>query len=47
MVSGAAGLQGTLAVFVGVDAGLVAHNRKNFSMRQTAALPLVTITAWE
>jgi NADPH2:quinone reductase len=47
MVGGVGGLQGTLAGFIAVDADLLAHQPKNFSMRQSAALPLVTITAWE
>jgi NADPH2:quinone reductase len=47
MVGGVGGLQGTLAEFVTVDADLLAHKPKNLSMRQAAALPLSTITAWE
>jgi NADPH:quinone reductase-like Zn-dependent oxidoreductase len=47
MVGGVGGLQGTLAEFIAVDAGLLAHKPKNLSMRQAAALPLITITAWE
>ena len=47
MVGGVGGLQGTLAQFVAVDTDLLAHKPKNLSMRQAAALPLVTITAWE
>lgn len=47
MVGGVGGLQGTLAQFVIADAGLLAHKPKNLSMRQAAALPLSTITAWE
>jgi NADPH:quinone reductase len=47
MVGGVGGLQGTLAEFVMVDAGLLAHKPKNLSMRQAAALPLSIITAWE
>jgi NADPH:quinone reductase len=47
MVGGVGGLQGTLAEFVAVDVDLLAHKPKNLSMRQAAALPLVTITAWE
>jgi len=30
-----------------VDADLLAHKPKNISMREAAALPLITITAWE
>jgi NADPH:quinone reductase len=47
MVGGVGGLQGTLAEFVAVDADLLAHKPRNLSMREAAALPLVTITAWE
>ena len=47
MVGGVAGLQGTLAEYVAVDADLIAHKPANLSMREAAALPLVTITAWE
>jgi NADPH2:quinone reductase len=47
MVGGVGGLQGTLAEFIAVDADLLAHKPKNLSMRQAAALPLITITAWE
>jgi NADPH:quinone reductase len=47
MVGGVGGHQGTLAEFVAVDAALVARKPKGLSMREAAALPLVTITAWE
>ncbi|MFT4112682.1 zinc-dependent alcohol dehydrogenase family protein [Silvibacterium sp.] len=47
MVGGVGGLQGTLAEFVIADAALLAHKPKALTMRQAAALPLVTITAWE
>ena len=47
MVGGVGGLQGTLAEFVAADAALLAHKPKTLTMRQAAALPLVTITAWE
>jgi NADPH2:quinone reductase len=47
MVGGVGGLQGTLAEFVAVDVDLLAHKPKSLSMRQAAALPLITITAWE
>ncbi len=47
MVGGVGGLQGTLAEFVAVDADLLAHKPRTLSMRQAAALPLITITAWE
>jgi NADPH:quinone reductase-like Zn-dependent oxidoreductase len=46
-VGGVGGLQGTLAEFVTADARLLAHKPKNLSMREAAALPLSTITAWE
>jgi NADPH2:quinone reductase len=46
-VGGVGGLQGTLAELVAVDADLLAHKPRNLSMRQAAALPLITITAWE
>ena len=47
MVGGVGGLQGTLAEFVVADAALLAPKPKTLTMRQSAALPLVTITAWE
>lgn len=47
MVGGVGGLQGTLAEFVGADASLLARKPENLSMREAAALPLSTITAWE
>ena len=47
MVGGVGGLQGTLAEFVAADADLLARKPGNLSMREAAALPLVTITAWE
>ncbi len=47
MVGGVGGLQGTLAEFAAVDVDLLAHKPRNLSMRQAAALPLSTITAWE
>ncbi|WP_213805085.1 zinc-dependent alcohol dehydrogenase family protein [Granulicella sp. dw_53] len=47
MVGGVGGLQGTLAEFIAADADLLAHKPKNLSMREAAALPLITITAWE
>lgn len=47
MVGGVGGLQGTLAEFIVADAALLAHKPKTLTMRQAAALPLVTITAWE
>ncbi|MEG9438028.1 zinc-dependent alcohol dehydrogenase family protein [Edaphobacter sp. HDX4] len=47
MVGGVGGKQGTLAEFVAASATLLAHKPKSLSMRQAAALPLITITAWE
>jgi NADPH2:quinone reductase len=47
MVGGVGGLQGTLAEFVVADAALLAPKPKTLTMRQAAALPLATITAWE
>jgi NADPH:quinone reductase len=47
MVGGVGGVPGTLAEFVAADAELLAHKPRVLSMRQAAALPLITITAWE
>jgi NADPH2:quinone reductase len=47
MVGGVGGLQGTLAELVVADAALLARKPTTLTMRQSAALPLVTITAWE
>lgn len=47
MVGGVGGLQGTLAEFIAADAALLARKPGNLSMREAAALPLATITAWE
>jgi len=47
IVGGVGGIQGTLAEFVSADAALLAHKPRNLTMRQAAALPLSTITAWE
>ncbi len=47
MVGGVGGEQGTLAEFVAADANLLALKPRNLSMREAAALPLITITAWE
>jgi NADPH2:quinone reductase len=47
MIGGVGGLQGTLAEFVIADSQLLAHKPESLSMRETAALPLATITAWE
>jgi NADPH:quinone reductase len=47
MVGGVGGLQGTLAEMIAVDTDLLAHKPQSLSMREAAALPLATITAWE
>jgi len=47
LVGGIGGLQGTLAEFIVADAALLAHKPKALTMRQAAALPLASITAWE
>ena len=47
MAGGVTGLQGTLAEYIAADIFILAHKSKALTMRQAAALPLVTITAWE
>ena len=47
MVGGVGCLPGTLAEYVVLDASLLARKPKALSMRQAAAFPLATITAWE
>ncbi|MEJ5061743.1 MULTISPECIES: zinc-dependent alcohol dehydrogenase family protein [unclassified Pseudomonas] len=47
MATGIGGVQGSLAEFAAVDAGLLAHKPTNLSMRESAGLPLILITAWE
>ena len=47
MVGGVGGRQGTLAEMIVADADLLAPKPKTLSMREAAALPLITITAWE
>jgi NADPH2:quinone reductase len=47
MVGGVGGRQGTLAEMVVANADLLALKPKSLSMREAAALPLITITAWE
>ncbi len=47
MTGGVGGIQGTLAEYAAVDAKLLALKPANLTMREAAALPLVTITAWE
>ena len=44
---GMPGIQGALADFMLVDAKLIAPKPKTLSFEQAAALPLVTLTAWE
>ena len=44
---GLADLPGTLAEYIVADSHLMAHKPKNLSMREAAALPLVSITAYE
>lgn len=46
-VGGVKGQGGTLADYVLADARVVAHKPGTLSMREAAALPLVSITAWE
>lgn len=47
MTGGVGGHPGSLAEFAAVDADLLAIKPANLSMRESAALPLVFITAWE
>lgn len=47
LTGGVGGLQGSLAQYAAVDASLLAPKPANLSMRESAALPLVFITAWE
>jgi NADPH2:quinone reductase len=47
MVGGVGGLQGTLAEYVVANEDRLAFKPKSLSLREAAALPLVTITAWE
>ncbi|MDP2524495.1 zinc-dependent alcohol dehydrogenase family protein [Maribacter dokdonensis] len=44
---GLADLPGTLTEYIVADSNLVAHKPKDLTMRETAALPLVAITAYE
>lgn len=44
---GVAGTSGALAEFMLADADLVARKPESLSMAEAAALPLVTITAWD
>ncbi len=47
LTGGVGGLQGSLAEFAAVDADLLARKPSSLDMREAAAVPLVTITAWE
>ncbi len=47
MTGGVGGVPGSLAEYAAVDARLLAPKPDNLSMREAAALPLITITAWE
>ena len=47
MTGGVGGHPGTLAQFAAADAQLLAIKPANLCMRETAALPLIFITAWE
>jgi len=44
---GVNGMNGTYAEMISTDAALLARKPASLSMREAAALPLVTITAWE
>ena len=47
MTGGVGSRQGSLAEYAAVQADLLAHKPANLTMREAAALPLITITAWE
>jgi NADPH:quinone reductase len=47
MTGGIAGVPGSLAEFAAVHADLIAKKPKNLNMHNTAAVPLIFITAWE
>ncbi|MER6083000.1 zinc-dependent alcohol dehydrogenase family protein [Streptomyces sp. NPDC001833] len=47
LTGGVGDLQGSLAEYAAVDAQLLAHKPAALALREAAALPLVTITAWE
>jgi NADPH:quinone reductase-like Zn-dependent oxidoreductase len=47
MTGGIAGVPGSLAEYAAVDADLIARKPKNLNMHNTAAIPLIFITAWE
>ena len=46
-IGGVAGTQGTLAEYAIADVDLLAHAPKSIPLEDAAALPLVTLTAWE
>ncbi|MDT0466879.1 zinc-dependent alcohol dehydrogenase family protein [Streptomyces gibsoniae] len=47
LTGGVGDLQGSLAEYAAVDARLLARKPASLTIRETAALPLVVITAWE
>ena len=47
MVGGVGGLQGTLAQYIIVNTDLLALKPTSLTMREAAALPLITIAAWK
>jgi NADPH:quinone reductase-like Zn-dependent oxidoreductase len=47
LTGGVGGLPGSLAEFAAVDADLLALKPRNLTMKESAALPLGAITAWE
>ena len=47
MAGGVGGLQGTLGEYIVTDSDLLAMKPRSLSMRQAAAMPLASITAWE
>ncbi|MBY3165700.1 zinc-binding dehydrogenase [Rhizobium laguerreae] len=47
MAGGVKGRGGALAQYIAADHRLIARKPTNLSMREAAALPLVTLTAWE
>lgn len=47
MTGGIGGVPGSLAELVAVDAALIAKKPKNLNMHNSAAVPLIFITAWE
>lgn len=46
-VGGVSGMGGGLAEYIAADADLLAHKPASLSLLQSAALPLVALTAWE